>query len=177
MLPFLHFKRIVKRPHRHNRRTEIQPILEYLSQPILPYGSIARISKDTGIPTQTLSAWSHHRRDPTVKGEKESYTGDSCISAAGRKLPFWITAKEKTDLCHAKFKAPDDVIVRHTESGWTNQQIMLEDLPWLSQEAQGEPILLVLDAYPAHRTTKIQQRARELQIELLSVPAGATSEF
>jgi hypothetical protein len=54
---------------------------------------------------------------------------------------------------------------------------MLEYLPWLSQEAQWEPILLVLDGYPAHRTAKIQQRAREPQIELLSVPAGGTSEF
>jgi hypothetical protein len=35
----------------------------------------------------------------------------------------------------------------------------------------------MVDVYPAHRTAKIQQRAREFQIELLDVPAGGTSEF
>jgi hypothetical protein len=320
------FKRIVKRPHRHYRRSEIDPILNDLSHPILPRGAITRISKDTGIPKQTLSEWAHHRRDPTTpnwvlfeagrplkrvlapaveasladhirenwintgkgavrqavqtlaktayaslpvegmrcgrfaasaswldafmtrqgfslrtphperrtpinegyashflqrlnearreypldhifnfdetcwkrflgpkrvlaekgtegvklkseKGEKESYTGYGCISAAGNKLPFWILAKGKTDLCHRKFKAPDDVIIRHTQNGWTNEAMMLEYVTWLSDQARGEPILLVLDVYPAHRTPKLQQRARELHVELLDVPAGETSQF
>jgi hypothetical protein len=41
----------------------------------------------------------------TVIGEKESYTGYGCISAAGEKRPFWILTKGKTDLSHAKFHA------------------------------------------------------------------------
>jgi hypothetical protein len=73
----------------------------------------------------------------TVKSEKEGYTSSGCISAAGEKLPFWFLAKGKTDTCHPKFKAPDDVIVVHTESGWTNEEMMLQDFPWLSNQAHG----------------------------------------
>jgi hypothetical protein len=113
----------------------------------------------------------------TAKGEKESYTAYGCISAAGTKMPFWILAKGKTDLCHTKFNAPHNVIVRHTQSGRTNEEMMLEYLQWLSNQAQGEPILLVLDVYPAHRRPRVRQRAGELDIELLEVPAGGTSEF
>jgi hypothetical protein len=111
----------------------------------------------------------------TAKGEKESYTAYGCISAAGTKMPFWILANEKTDSCHTKFNAPDNVIVQ--QSGWTNQEMTLECLQWLSTQAQGEPILLVPDVYPAHRTPRVRQRAGELGIELLDAPAGGTSEF
>jgi hypothetical protein len=44
-----------------------------------------------------------------------------------------------------------------------------------SERVQGEPILLVLDVYRAHRTSKMQERAQELHTELLFVPAGRTS--
>jgi hypothetical protein len=66
MLPVRHFKRIVKRPHPYDRRSEIEPILDYLSEPILPCGSIRRISNETGIPRQTITDWSRLRRDPTT---------------------------------------------------------------------------------------------------------------
>jgi hypothetical protein len=36
---------------------------------------------------------------------------------------------------------------------------------------------LVLDVYPAHRTVKLQQQARDPQIEHRFVPAGGTSQF
>jgi hypothetical protein len=66
MVPVRHFKRIVKRPHRYDRRNEIEPVLDYLSEPILPYGSIPRISNGRGIPRQMITDWSRHRRDPTT---------------------------------------------------------------------------------------------------------------
>jgi hypothetical protein len=66
MLPLPHFAGIVKRSHRHYRPAEIRPILEYLDQPIRPYGAIARISKDTGIRKQILSDWAHHRTGPAT---------------------------------------------------------------------------------------------------------------
>jgi hypothetical protein len=113
----------------------------------------------------------------TVIGEKESDTGDGCISAAGEKLPFWILTKGKTDLSHAKFNAPQGVIIRHTVSGWTNEEMMVQFLEWLLGRASEQPCLLVLDVYPAHRTVRLQEWARELRIELLFVPAGGTSRF
>ena len=39
-------------------------VLDFLSQPTLPYGSIARIERDTGIPHQTLSEWHKIRKIP-----------------------------------------------------------------------------------------------------------------
>jgi hypothetical protein len=52
--------------------------------------------------------------------------------------------------------------------------MMPEYLSWLSERVQGEPILVVLDVYPAHRTSKMQERAQEFHIELVFVPAGGT---
>jgi hypothetical protein len=66
-------------------------------------------------------------------------------------------ARGKTDACHAKFKAPDDVIVWHTESDWTNESMMGQYLERLPNQAQGERIFLVLDVYPAHRSVRLQQ--------------------
>jgi hypothetical protein len=62
----------------------------------------------------------------TVKGEKEGHTGYGCISAGREKRRFWILARGKIDVCHAKFKAPDDVFVRQTQSGSTNEDMMLQ---------------------------------------------------
>jgi hypothetical protein len=113
----------------------------------------------------------------TVIGEKDSSPGYGCISAAGEKLPFWILTKGKTDLSHAKFNAPQGVIIRHTPSGWTNEEMMVQFLEWLSGRVSEQPCLLVLDVYPAHRTLRLQELIRELRIELLFVPAGGTSQF
>jgi hypothetical protein len=108
-------------------------------------------------------------------GRKEGYAHYGCISATGDKLPFWMLTKEKTDLCHREFRMPDDIIIRHKPTGWTNEDMMREYLSWLSELVQRELILLVLDVYPAHRTSKVQEWAQELHIDLLVVPAGGKS--
>jgi hypothetical protein len=54
---------------------------------------------------------------------------------------------------------------------------MVQYIDWLSANCHGEPLLLVLDVYKAHRTAKLRQRARELNAELLFVPAGGTSLY
>jgi hypothetical protein len=102
----------------------------------------------------------------SIKGENEGDTGHACISAAGDKLPFWILTKAKTDLCHRKFRAHDDIIIRHNPAGWTNEDMMLEHLLWLSEWVQGNPVILVLDVYLVHWTSKMQERVQELHIEL-----------
>jgi hypothetical protein len=109
------------------------------------------------------------------RGEKECYTGYGCISAAGDKLPFWVLTKGKTNRSHEKFGTAPDVIVQHTPNGWTNDDMMAQYIEWLSGLCHGEPLMLVLDVYKAHRTSKLKQRAQELNLELLFVPAGGTS--
>jgi hypothetical protein len=113
----------------------------------------------------------------TGKGEKESGTGYRCISAAREKFPFGIIAKAKTVLSQAKLNVPPDMIVQQTSSRWTNKQMTRISLEWLSTQVNDEPILLVLDVYPAHRMFPLLQRVRELGIQLLFVPAGGTSRF
>jgi hypothetical protein len=113
----------------------------------------------------------------TPRGEKECYTGYGCINAAGDKLPFWIVCKGTTNQCHAKFGEHLGVTIHHTPNGWTNEDMMIRYLEYLSQACQFEPLMLVLDVYKAHRTTKLKKRANELNIELLFVPAGGTSLY
>ena len=51
------FGKIAKRNHRHYIYEDIFHVLMYLTIEIIPYGAISKISRDTGIPTQTLSDW------------------------------------------------------------------------------------------------------------------------
>jgi hypothetical protein len=106
------------------------------------------------------------------RGDKECYTGYGCLSAAGEKLPLWVLTKGKTDRSHAKFGAAPDVIIQHTPNGWTTDDLMVKYIEWLSISRQNEPLMLIFDVCKAHRTPKPRQRAQELSIELLFVPAG-----
>jgi hypothetical protein len=56
------FSRVVKRRHRIYTHVEIDPILDYLSLDVIPYGALTIISRDTGIPTSTLQDWRTQRR-------------------------------------------------------------------------------------------------------------------
>jgi hypothetical protein len=55
------FQRVIKRPHRVYTHKEIDDVLNYLTQPELPRGAIPQISRDTGIPCQTLRDWHQQR--------------------------------------------------------------------------------------------------------------------
>jgi hypothetical protein len=48
------FGKIVKREYRIDKRKEIAPILNDLSQAELPRGAIVKVYPDTGIPDSTL---------------------------------------------------------------------------------------------------------------------------
>jgi hypothetical protein len=115
----------------------------------------------------------------TVKLNKshknESYTVYGCISAAGERFPCWILATGKTSRSESKFGSHPDVILKHTESGWSTDQMMVESVTWLSQRCGGDRFILVLDLYSAHRTPGLRAQAEQLGVELLFVPAGATS--
>ena len=112
-----------------------------------------------------------------AQGEKQSVTAIGAITADGQKLPFWILAKGKTDRVLHKFGTPGQTVLKVSQSGWTNEAILLEYLEWLHTTSDGCPLILVLDVYPAHRTAAIRNRANELDIELLYVPAGGTSQY
>jgi hypothetical protein len=44
------FKKIIKRQHTIYSHKEISPVLNYLIEPNLPRGALAKISRDIGIP-------------------------------------------------------------------------------------------------------------------------------
>ena len=110
--------------------------------------------------------------------EKTSFTALGAISAAGDKLPLWVLAKGKTRRCEHKFGNHQDILIRHTESGWATERIITSYIEWLAREvAHGSPSILVLDVYPSHRTDLVVDTAAANDVELLFVPAGATGRF
>jgi hypothetical protein len=111
-------------------------------------------------------------------GEKTCFTALATISAAGDKLPLWVLAKGKTAQCEVKFGTHPNILVRHTESGWATEDIILSYIEWLSREvAQGCPCVLVLDVYSTHRTGRVLLSAAEKDMEILLIPAGGTAQF
>jgi hypothetical protein len=110
----------------------------------------------------------------TVRNRKETFPGFGCIPTSGEKLPFWVPTKGKTDRSHLKFGQHLDVVFRHTTNGWTTEEMFTEYLTWLSQRCDGEPLFLMMDNYPIHRTQKVGDHAAGLMIHLQFVPAGAT---
>lgn len=113
---------------------------------------------------------------------KESFTAIITISKANDVLPAWFVAKGTTEACEkAQFGDEslfaDDEVLTHSKNGWCTEQTMLEYLQWLSKYNQGKNIALILDVYRAHRTEAVKNRARELNIELVYVPANGTSLY
>jgi hypothetical protein len=107
--------------------------------------------------------------------KKESYKVYRCISVAGEKLPCWILAKSKTSRSETKFGSHPDLILKHTESGWSTNQMVVKYVTWLLQRCGGDHFVLVLDLYSSHRTPHLRAQAQQLRVELPFVPVGATS--
>jgi hypothetical protein len=104
-----------------------------------------------------------------------------CISAAGDKLQLGVVVKGKTPRCLRRILADASPALQrvrfyYSQKGWVNEQIMLE---WLRDVVQphthSEPAALILDSYSSHFTADVRRAASEMNLELIQVPAGATS--
>jgi hypothetical protein len=114
----------------------------------------------------------------SITGEKTSSTTLGAISCAGEKLPLWVLAKGRTVHRERKSGPHPKVILRHSESGWATENIIIEFIKWLHQEvADDKPRALVLDVYPSHRSEWLIASAAENDRELLFVPAGGTGRL
>lgn len=116
---------------------------------------------------------------------KQQLTASLTISATGQKLNSFIIKKSKaTNLLNSKnalrslkldkFKHLNGFITRKV---WTNEYIMLETLTMIYAYVGGEPCCLLMDGYAAHWTDNVVERAKDLNIELIRLPAGITSHF
>lgn len=106
-----------------------------------------------------------------------------CIAADGTKLPLCAVMKGKTDRAFKKVTEGASAAVRRVRlyrsiKGWMTVEIMqqwMQDvvLPYTG----GQPAALVLDRYGCHWTDEVQQAAAAMQLELIQVPGGTTSEL
>jgi hypothetical protein len=70
------------------------------------------------------------------------------------------------------------VILRHFDSGWATENVIVESIEWMNREITDfSPCVLIMDVYPSHRTKHVMATAEALDVELLFVPPGVTGRF
>jgi hypothetical protein len=106
------------------------------------------------------------------------FTAFGMISYLGEKLPPWVLTKGKTMRCEKKLGVHPDVIIHHSLSNWSTQNLIVEYIQCVYKAvAGGCSCMPVLDIYPSHHTERILQVEAENDVELLYVPAGETGRF
>jgi hypothetical protein len=68
--------------------------------------------------------------------------------------------------------------MRHSETGWATENVIIEFTEWLHHDiTESSPCALVLDVYPSHRTECVIATAEANAVEHLFVPGGGTGRF
>jgi hypothetical protein len=113
---------------------------------------------------------------------KACITAIATRDAAGGKLPLWTIAKGKMERSEAKVRQEcsrdtdnGGLIVTHQPSGWTSRDVAMQYLHWFA-DTYREHIVLVWDLDSADRDPQVRELARELHIQLVFIPPGATDE-
>jgi hypothetical protein len=76
----------------------------------------------------------------SYKSEKTLFTAFGAITYNGDKLPLWVIAKGKTKRSEAKFGCHPGIIIKHAESDWATENLIVEYPQWLYAEiARGHP--------------------------------------
>ena len=102
------------------------------------------------------------------------------ISAVGDTLLPHLVAKGLTPRSLEKFgiyQDHPDCILTYSKNGWFDEASVLEMIECIGHRIKRKHSLLLLDALATHRTHNIITRAKELNITLLQIPAGFTSEL
>lgn len=117
--------------------------------------------------------------------EKECITAICGITAAGGKLPPWIIVRGRTERSESRFRNDKtiagyirrgELYVTHSENGWSNGQICIQYLEWLTNFLR-RPCFLIWDVFAAHRDAQVLEKARELEIGVSFIPAGMTDRY
>jgi hypothetical protein len=111
--------------------------------------------------------------------EKAGVTAIAAITADGEKLPLTVLGKGTTPRCLLGFQLPDSVHADFTKSGWTNTDVMCRYLAYLRTTLfkDQEPLIVILDTYPAHRAEWVRCIARLWSITLVFIPPGCTDRL
>lgn len=114
-----------------------------------------------------------------IKGsEKDGLTVLATIAADGSKLPLFFIASGKTERVETTQIRPEmGDWVTHTPSGWQTSDSFQLYLLHLRELFCDEPLDLILDVHSSHRTEEVKTLARNLDISLHYIPAGATDAF
>ena len=121
----------------------------------------------------------------TVKDSKTCFTAVCIIGADGTRYDPIIIAKGKTENAG---KAIDQLIKEGfritkyvNKNGWMNPDTMLKTLDYVNslrdQSKKNLPIYLVLDVFRAHINVEVKQKAKKLNIKLITVPANGTAIY
>lgn len=117
---------------------------------------------------------------------KKCLTVIACCTKAGERLPLWLIAKGKTQLCEKKFRNDQrlrhyiqagKLIVDHSSNGWSNDEIMIRYLKWLKEFKKGYILHVLWDLYASHKSEIVKSTAKDLEIGLSFIPAGQTDEW
>jgi hypothetical protein len=118
----------------------------------------------------------HQYTDGDVKA---NFTFFGTIAADGTKFPLILIAKGRTLRCHKQFgqHAMFHHKIWHSPSGWCTEELMISYLQWLRSTRENEALCLIMDQYPTHTTSDVEDEARRLGIDLIWIPKGATGRY
>lgn len=108
---------------------------------------------------------------------RSGFTAILIVSANGNFLKPIVVLKGKTKNILNKISniSNKHVDKKYSSSGWINISIMMNILENIHKLTKGKSSSLILDKYAVHTDDLIQQKAKELNIKLIYVPAGKTS--
>ena len=94
---------------------------------------------------------------------------ENTVKRNGFGIRLWRTMRELQDECGLQLYA--------NSRGWWNENMSLRFLNYHFGErtSESDPVLLLLDDFSAHWTDKVVQKAKELNVVMLRVPAGCTA--
>jgi hypothetical protein len=108
------------------------------------------------------------------------------VDAAGGKVPPWVLCKGKREHCQEGYRDDPrvqksiwrgELVLPHQPNGRTSALVASDHLHWLRSRIQCGPIVVLWDLFSSHREQGVKERAKELGIELVFIPAGMTSEY
>lgn len=110
---------------------------------------------------------------------KTNFTALLSITSSYSKLPIFIinkSTKKNNDenLQNFDFGDIEPNVSYSQENAWMNTNLLIQYLLFLRKQIPDKKIFLIIDLSPTHRSKRITEKATELNIEIIFIPAGCT---